>query len=111
MRHSLSVINLEIEKINKRQAKIQELLEFSPAIEFIELQQEFGRKLNSGVDRFSPEFIEWVKVSAKREKYLKQKMKTQQKDQQKLWDEQLENNRKLNDLSNTSSMLSMRLSA
>lgn len=101
MSYSMEVLQREIDKINNRQDKIKVLLEACPAVEFIELQQELGIKLSSGIDRMSPEFIKWVGVAAKKEKSLKLKMKSHQKDQQKLWDEQLKNMNKLNELSNT----------
>ena len=108
MSYVMEVIKREIDKLNERQAKIELILKSSPAIEFLELQQELGRKLSSGIDRMSPEFINWVGVAVKKEKSLKLKMKTHQRDQQKLWDEQHENMIKLNDLGNTYSRLSIR---
>ena len=109
--YALELLTIEIVKLTNRQEKIEELVMYSPAIDLLELRQEFSVKLKSEVDRFSPEFTKWVEVSAKKEKSLIRKMKTFPKDSQKLWDEKGENFSKLNDLSNAHSILSIRKAA
>jgi hypothetical protein len=111
MSYSMEVIQREIDKLKNRQSKIELLLKVCPGIEFLELQAELGSKLSSGVDRTSPDFIKWLQVAVKKEKSLKLKMNTYQEDEKKLWDEQLQNMSKLNELIVTYATLSFRRSA
>lgn len=111
MSYSMEVIKREIDKLIARNTKLEELIKYCPAIELLGLRSEFSKKLESGVDRTSPEFIKWIGASAKKEKTLLRKMKTMQKDEQKLWDEKQENSHNLNDLSNAYSILNIRNAA
>lgn len=109
MNHAYETLKREHKKLIRRLAKIDEKLTECPAVEFIELQQELGRKLeDESIDRLSSEFMNWVKKSAVKEKQLKRKMKTHAADQQKLFNERFVVERKLNDVSNQISRLSIR---
>lgn len=83
-----TILDNEAARLNNRLEKIKQLEHKSPAIEFIELQQELKVKLqDKNLDRLSPEFQSWVASAAKKEKTLKRKMKTLSSDSQKRWDE------------------------
>lgn len=88
MEYVKTILGNEAARLNKRLEKIKQLEHKSPAIEFIELQQELKVKLqDENLDRFSPEFQSWLASAAKKEQALKRKMKTLNRDSQKRWDE------------------------
>jgi hypothetical protein len=105
----ISVLKSELAKLDKRLGLVVAKCKSNPAIELLELMEETSKKIESGMDRLSPEFMAWISGAAKKEKALKKQMKAQTGSAGKsLWDERLKLEGNISDVAHAISIYRIR---